>query len=246
MAKEIAIKITDLEKTYSKGNKKVLDGINLEVYKGEILGFIGRNGVGKSTTIKCMTGIINFDDGDIELLGHSIFDEPLEAKKVFGYVPDNYAVYEGMTGREYVDFIASVFEVDRPDYEDYFNQLAMRFQIANDVDRLISEYSHGMKQKICLIASLIHEPDIWILDEPLTGLDIMVAHELINAMKEYKEKGKTVFLTSHNIDVVEKICDRVAIVLNGKVERIIEMDKVDPNTSLEELFFTITSGGAKC
>lgn len=246
MSNEVAIKITKLKKTYSKKLTPVLQELDLTVYKGEIFGFIGRNGVGKSTTIKCITGIINYDGGDIEILGHSITDDPLAAKNLYGYVPDNYAVYEGMTGREYVDFIASVFSVKRDDYQQYFDHLVERFQITKDIDRLISEYSHGTKQKICIIASLIHSPEIWILDEPLTGLDVVVAHELIEAMKEQKASGKTVFLTSHNIGIVQKICDRVGIIDDGVVKKIIDMNQIDSNTSLEDMFFDITKGDIKC
>ena len=239
MKKEIVIDIQGLSKTYNKGQKEVLSNLNLQIYQGEIFGFIGRNGIGKSTTIKCMIGINEFEKGDIILKGHSIKLEPIEAKKVFGYVPDSHNLYEGMTGREYINFIASIYQTKKEGYEEKFNHLVKRFQIENDIDRLIGEYSHGMRQKISLISAVIHDPDIWILDEPMVGLDIMVQKELVTLMKEFKQSGRTVFLTSHNIDIVQKLCDRVAIINGGNIAII--LDENDFNTKgkegLEEIFF---------
>lgn len=239
MSKNITLKVEKLVKKYHTNSLPVLDGVNLEVYEGEIFGFLGRNGVGKSTTIKCITGLHDFDEGFIYLNGYNIKTDPLNAKKTFGFVPDNHIAYFGMTGREYVDFIASIYGKVN-DYQEYFDYLVDYFEIRNAIDKMISEYSHGMKQKICLIASLIHRPKIWILDEPLTGLDIMITKKLLDMMKEYAASGNTIFLTSHNIDLVSKICDRVAIVNNGKIMEIVDMNNLDSSTDMEELFLKLT------
>ena len=238
MEKKIALKVEGLIKKYKAKGEPVLKGINFEVYEGEIFGFVGRNGVGKSTTIKCLTGLHEFDEGTIILNGYDIKKEPLKVKKSFGFVPDNHIAYLGMTGREYIDFIAGIYgKVD--DYEEYFNYLVNYFEIDNAIDKLIQDYSHGMKQKICLIASLIHRPKVWILDEPLTGLDIMITKKLLDMMIEYKNQGNTIFLTSHNIDLVGKICDRVAVVSQGVIKDIIKVNK-DNSQYLEQLFLQLT------
>lgn len=239
MDKKVTLKIESLVKKYHSNSEPVLKGLNLEVYEGEIFGFLGRNGVGKSTTIKCITGLHDYDCGTILLNGYDILLHPLEAKRTFGFVPDNHIAYFGMTGREYVDFIASVYgKVD--DYQEYFDYLVDYFEIRNAIDKMISEYSHGMKQKICLIASLIHRPKIWILDEPLTGLDIKITKKLLDKMREYKEEGNTIFLTSHNIDLVAKVCDRVAVVNNGKIMDIVDMKDIDSEADMESLFLQLT------
>lgn len=239
MNKNITLKVEKLVKKYHANSLPVLKGVDLEVYEGEIFGFLGRNGVGKSTTIKCITGLHDFDEGSITLNGYDIVKQPLEAKRTFGFVPDNHIAYFGMTGREYVDFIASVYG-KVSDYQEYFDYLIDYFEIRNAIDKMIGEYSHGMKQKICLIASLIHRPKVWILDEPLTGLDIMITKKLLDKMKEYVALGNTVFLTSHNIDLVSKICDRVAVVNNGKIMEIVDMKSLDNQKDMESIFLKMT------
>ena len=226
-----AIKIVDLYKSY--GPKEVLKGLNLEVFKGELFGFIGRNGIGKSTTIDCMIGVKKFNSGTIEIEGYDITKEPLIAKSRFGYVASEPTCYETMTGYEYLEFIASVYQISEAEFASNVEYLAKRLILTDeDLSKYISSYSHGMKQKLCLIASLLNNPDLWILDEPTVGLDIMAVEELKKMMREYANHDKCVFITSHNIDIIAKICDRVAIINDGKVVELMDLNR-DPNKRLQ-------------
>lgn len=226
-----AIKIVDLYKSY--GPKEVLKGLNLEVFKGELFGFIGRNGIGKSTTIDCMIGVKKFNSGTIEIEGYDITKEPLIAKSRFGYVASEPTCYETMTGYEYLEFIASVYQISEAEFASNVEYLAKRLVLTDeDLSKYISSYSHGMKQKLCLIASLLNNPDLWILDEPTVGLDIMAVEELKKMMREYANHDKCVFITSHNIDIIAKICDRVAIINDGKVVELMDLNR-DPNKRLQ-------------
>ena len=238
-----AIRIMDLYKSY--GPKEVLKGLNLDVYKGELFGFIGRNGIGKSTTIDCMIGVKRFNSGTIEIEGYSIVEEPLIAKSRFGYVASEPTCYETMTGYEYLEFIASIYHISEAEFAGNVDYLAKRPVLTDeDLSKYISSYSHGMKQKLCLIASLLNNPDVWILDEPTVGLDVMAVEELKKMMREYANHGKCVFITSHNIDIIAKICDRVAIINNGKVVELMDLNK-DPNKRLQlpRIFLNIFGAG---
>ena len=238
-----AIRIMDLYKSY--GPKEVLKGLNLDVYKGELFGFIGRNGIGKSTTIDCMIGVKRFNSGTIEIEGYSIVEEPLIAKSRFGYVASEPTCYETMTGYEYLEFIASIYHISEAEFAGNVDYLAKRLVLTDeDLSKYISSYSHGMKQKLCLIASLLNNPDVWILDEPTVGLDVMAVEELKKMMREYANHGKCVFITSHNIDIIAKICDRVAIINNGKVVELMDLNK-DPNKRLQlpRIFLNIFGAG---
>jgi len=226
-----AIRITNLYKSY--GTKEVLKGLSLEVYKGELFGFIGRNGIGKSTTIDCMIGVKKFNSGEIEIEGYSIKEEPLIAKSRFGYVASEPTCYETMTGYEYLEFVASIYQISEVEFANNVNYLTKRLVLTDeDLMKYISSYSHGMKQKLCLIASLLNNPDVWILDEPTVGLDIMAVEELKKMMREYANHDKCVFITSHNIDIISRICDRVAIINDGKVVELMDLNK-DPNKRLQ-------------
>ncbi len=226
-----SIEIHDLYKSY--GKHEVLKGLNLSVYPGELFGFIGKNGVGKSTTIDCMIGVKKFEKGNILLEGIDINKDALSAKNLFGYVASEPTCYEMMSGYEYLEFIASVYQISEGELKTNYKYLCSRLDLKEeDLNKYIGEYSHGMKQKLCLIASLIHNPDIWILDEPTVGLDIMAVEELKKMMREYADHGKTVFITSHNIDLVAKLCDRVAIVNNGVVYELLDF-KRNPNKALQ-------------
>ena len=219
-----AIKITDLYKSY--GPKEVLKGLNLEVYNGELFGFIGRNGIGKSTTIDCTIGVKRFNSGSIEIEGYSIVKDPIEAKKRFGYVASEPVCYESMTGYEYIEFIASVYGISEMSLTKNTKYLAKRLALSDDdLKTMIGNYSHGMKQKLCVITSLLNNPDVWILDEPTVGLDVMAIEELKKMMREYADHDKCVFLTSHNIDIVGKICDRVAIINDGVIVELFDLNK---------------------
>ena len=240
--KKVMIAINHLYKSY--GKKEVLLDLNLEVFEGELFGFIGKNGVGKSTTIDCMIGAKKFNQGAIILDDFDILKEPILAKKTFGYVASEPTCYEVMTGYDFLEFIASVYQISEGFFVKNYRYLLQRLYFNEDDLKLpISNYSHGMKQKLCLVASLIHNPKIWILDEPTVGLDIMAVESLKSMMREYANHGKTVFVTSHNIELVSKICDRVAIINQGKVVAIYDLNK-DPNKRLQlSRLFIETCGG---
>ena len=226
-----AIKITNLHKAY--GKKKVIRGLNLEVYPGELFGFIGRNGIGKSATIDSMIGIKRFQQGTILINGYDIVKEPLFAKASYGYVASEPTCYDVMTGYEYLEFVASIYQLNEAEFNQNYKYLCTRLKLdMKELSNAISGYSHGMKQKLCLAASLLHNPDIWILDEPTVGLDIIATEEVKKMMREYANHGKCVFVTSHNIDLVSKLCDRVGIVNDGVVKEIHDLNK-NPNKRLQ-------------
>lgn len=239
MDKIKTITIENLNKSY--GSKKVLTDLSLEVYKGELFGFIGRNGIGKSTTIDCMIGMKKFDSGNIKIFDYDILSNPIEIKKVIGYVSSEPILYEEMTGMEYLKFISNIYKVDSLDFKEKYTSLCERLEFKlDDLAFEISGYSHGMKQKISLISSLIHSPKIWILDEPTVGLDFLAVEELKRMMVEYAALGNTVFLTSHNIDFVSDICNRVAIINKGNVKGLFDLDE-DPSIKdkLKDIFIKI-------
>lgn len=233
--------IKNLVKTYPKSDRVAVDDISFELRPGEIFGFLGQNGAGKSTTIKCLTGILPFDSGTIEVSGYDIVKEPIKAKMNMGYVPDNHSVYEKLTGREYVNYVADLYGVPSEIRKARIDRFAKLFRLDFAIDRQIKSYSHGMKQKICIIAALIHEPKLWVLDEPMMGLDPQSTAEIIAHMREHCAKGNTVFFSSHNLDLVKKLCHRVAIVNEGKLIDMFELENNEENkANLEERFFRIT------
>ena len=239
MEKKMDIVIENLNKSY--GEKKVLTDLNLSVYEGELFGFIGRNGIGKSTTIDCMIGMKKFNSGTIKIYNYDIVKEPIEVKKLIGYVSSEPILYEEMTGIEYLKFISNIYKVDPSTFKEKYEKLCERLEFKiEDLGFQISGYSHGMKQKISLIASIIHEPKIWILDEPTVGLDFLAVEELKKMMVEYAKAGNTVFLTSHNIDFVSDICNRVAIINKGNVKGLYDLDE-DPSLKdkLKDIFIKI-------
>ncbi|MBR1747907.1 MAG: ABC transporter ATP-binding protein [Clostridia bacterium] len=230
--------ITNLRKKYPKSDRYSVDGLNLEVKQGEIFGFLGKNGAGKSTTIKCLTGILPFDEGKIEICGYDVQKEPNKAKMNVGYVPDNHSVIDKLTGREYVNYVADVYKVGK-EREERLERYLELFNLGFAVDRQIKSYSHGMKQKICITAALIHEPKLWVLDEPMMGLDPQSTAEIVLHMQEHCQKGNTVFFSSHNLDLVKKLCHRVAIINNGKLVEVMELAGNKANQDrLEETFYT--------
>lgn len=240
--KKTTILIEDLYKSY--GEKEVLLGLNLEVHEGELFGFIGRNGIGKSTTIDCMIGAKKFNKGRIELNGYDIVKDPIDAKKSLGYVASEPTCYEEMTGYDYLEFVASIYGITEGDFRRNSEYLCNRLQLnLDELNNPISDYSHGMKQKLCLVASLIHSPKVWVLDEPTVGLDIMAVEELKKMLREYANHNNTVFVTSHNIELVSKICDKVAIINDGKVVALYDLNK-NPNKRLQlSKIFLDTYGG---
>ena len=240
--KKTTILIEDLYKSY--GEKEVLLGLNLEVHEGELFGFIGRNGIGKSTTIDCMIGAKKFNKGRIELNGYDIVKDPIDAKKSLGYVASEPTCYEEMTGYDYLEFVASIYGMTEGDFRRNSEYLCNRLQLnLDELNNPISDYSHGMKQKLCLVASLIHSPKVWVLDEPTVGLDIMAVEELKKMLREYANHNNTVFVTSHNIELLSKICDKVAIINDGKVVALYDLNK-NPNKRLQlSKIFLDTYGG---
>lgn len=231
------LKIENLTKKY--GDKSAIDNLNLEVQDGEIFGFIGHNGAGKTTTIKCMVGILEFDNGDIYINGNSIKDEPLKCKKDIAYIPDNPDIYENLTGISYLNFVADIFEIDKKTREERINKYAEAFEIKNELQDLISSYSHGMKQKLVIISALIHTPKLLILDEPFVGLDPKASFTLKEIMKEITKEGAAIFFSSHVLEVVEKLCDKIGIIKEGKLITYGTVEEVKGNESLEEVFLEL-------
>ena len=237
------IEIKNVSKAYKK-DKNVIDNISLTINDGEIFGFIGPNGAGKTTTIKMITGILGIDRGDIFIDGKSITNNPLEAKKNFGFVPDTPDMFLKLKGIEYLNFMADIFKVNNKDRLERINKLSKLFEMEKVLNNKIQSYSHGMRQKIVLIGTLLHEPQNLILDEPITGLDPKSSYDLKKVLRYYAEKNKAVFFSTHILEIAEKLCDRVAIINKGKIVFIgtyEEMKKeLKMNASLEDLFMEIT------
>ena len=231
------LKIENLTKKY--GDKSTIDNLNLEVQDGEIFGFIGHNGAGKTTTIKCIVGILEFDNGNIYINGNSIKDEPLKCKKDLAYITDNPDIYENLTGISYLNFVADIFEIDKKTREERINKYAEAFEIKNELQDLISSYSHGMKQKLVIISALIHTPKLLILDEPFVGLDPKASFTLKEIMKEMTKEGAAIFFSSHVLEVVEKLCDKIGIIKEGKLITYGTVEEVKGNESLEEVFLEL-------
>ena len=237
------LQISNLSKTYAGSSKPSVENLSLTVEDGEIFGFIGPNGAGKSTTIKCITSIINFEQGNIVIDGISLKENPNEAKKLIGYVSDDHVLYEGLTGMEYINFICDVFCVPSSERKSRLDKYLEMFSLEDAIKNQISSYSHGMKQKLNIIGSLIHEPKLWVLDEPMTGLDPKSAYNLKQLMREHTDKGNSVFFSSHVLEVVEKICDYIGIIDGGKLIKtcpISELKEHGGDSSLEELFLKLT------
>ncbi|WP_026884601.1 ABC transporter ATP-binding protein [Clostridium akagii] len=238
------IEIVNVNKSYN-GKSKAVDSLNLTINDGEIFGFIGHNGAGKTTTIKMLTGILNKDSGYIGINGIDITHEPMDAKKQFGYVPDSPDMFLRLKGIEYLNFMADMYDIDSETRKDRIKSLSERFEMATALNDKIQSYSHGMRQKIVIIGVLIHSPSIWILDEPMTGLDPKSSYTLKQMMREHADSGKTVFFSTHVLEVAEKLCDRVAIINKGKIlfcGTINGMrEHFKTNESLEEMFLEMTA-----
>ncbi len=231
------LEIKGLTKKYKNADKNAIEDINLTIENGDIYGFIGPNGAGKSTTIKCLVGIHSFEKGSIMLDGLSIKDNPIEFKHQISYVPDNPDLYEFLTGMEYINFVSNVYDED-VSKEDVIN-LAKKFNLENNLLEPIRTYSHGMKQKIALIGALIHKPKLIVLDEPFVGLDPKAAFDLKEIIKELCQNGMMVFFSSHVLEVVEKFCNKIAIIKNGQIVSSGLTDDVKGDSSLEEAFLEL-------
>ncbi len=231
--------IKNLSKSY--GNKQVLKSVDLKISDGDIYAFVGSNGAGKTTTIKCMLGILPFDSGDVLYDGTSIKEEPLKIKQDIAYIPDNPDIYEHLTGYEYLSFIADMYETDAKTKNDNIKKYAKLLEIDTKLNDRIGSYSHGMRQKIVIIAALIHNPKVIIMDEPFVGLDPLSTHTLKEIMKELTKEGKIIFFSTHVLDVAEKLCNKIAIIKNGKILTEGTMKEVTKNSSLEDIFLELVS-----
>ena len=231
------LKIEHLTKTY--GDKKAVDNLNLHIKPGEIYGFIGHNGAGKTTTLKSVVGILQFDEGEILINGKSVRTAPLDCKRDIAYIPDNPDLYDFMTGIKYLNFIADIFKVSVADRQERIRKYADLFELTEDLAQPIAAYSHGMKQKLAIIAAWLHQPKLIIMDEPFVGLDPKASHLLKEMMREICDEGGAIFFSTHVLEVAEKLCDKVAIIKGGKLIRSGTMEEVKGDDSLETVFLEL-------
>ena len=231
------LKIEHLTKTY--GDKKAVDDLTLHIQPGEIYGFIGHNGAGKTTTLKAVVGILAFDGGEITVDGTSIKAAPLQCKKKIAYIPDNPDLYEFMSGIQYLNFVADIFGVNAQVRQERIRTYADAFELTDDLAQPISAYSHGMKQKLAVIAALVHDPKLVIMDEPFVGLDPKAAHILKGLMRDICDRGGAIFFSTHVLEVAEKLCDKVAIIKNGQLIKSGTMEEVKGDESLESVFLEL-------
>ncbi len=231
------LSIEKLTKTY--GQTRAVDNLSLHIAPGEIFGFIGHNGAGKTTTLKCVVGILGFDDGEIRIDGLNVRDNAIECKAYLAYIPDNPDLYDFMTGIKYLNFIADIFEVSTSDRVARIDKYATLFEMRDVLGNPISSYSHGMKQKLAIISAWVHNPKLIIMDEPFVGLDPKASHILKGMMRSFCNAGGAIFFSTHVLEVAEKLCDKVAIIKGGKLIRCGTMDEVKGDESLEEVFLEL-------
>ena len=229
--------IEHLTKIY--GEKKAVDDLSLHIAPGEVYGFIGHNGAGKTTTLKSVAGILQFDAGEITIGGKSVKKDPIACKKLLAYIPDNPDLYEFMTGVQYLNFIADIFGVGAEDRKARIGQYAGLFELTGDLAQPIAAYSHGMKQKLAIIAAWLHDPALIIMDEPFVGLDPKAAHILKGMMREVCDRGGAIFFSTHVLEVAEKLCDKIAIIKSGRLIRSGTMEEVKGDDSLEDVFLEL-------
>ena len=234
--------IQHLTKCY--GEKKAVDDLSLHIAAGEIYGFIGHNGAGKTTTLKSVVGILQFDEGEITIDGHSVKADPLACKRELAYIPDNPDLYDFMTGIKYLNFVADIFGVGAAERQERIRKYAEAFELTEDLAQPVAAYSHGMKQKLAIIAAWLHQPKLIIMDEPFVGLDPKASHLLKGMMREVCDQGGAIFFSTHVLEVAEKLCDKVAIIKGGKLIRSGTMDVVKGDDSLEEVFLELE--GEEC
>ena len=232
------IEIKNVSKSYD-GKVKALNDISFKIDNGEIFAFIGHNGAGKTTMIKSLVGILDFDSGDILINGKSIKKEPIECKREMAYVPDNPDLYENMTGLDFINFICDIYDVSLEDRKVNIEKYSKMFEMDGKLGSDISSFSHGMKQKVALIAALAHDPKVLIMDEPFVGLDPKAVYDIKEIMKQMAKDGKTIFFSTHILDVAEKLCSRVAIIKNGQIVKIGKMNDIKGDESLEQVFLEL-------
>ncbi len=231
------LKIQNLTKKY--GNKTAVNNLSLEINGGEVYGFIGHNGAGKTTTIKCCCGLIDFDEGNIEVDGISIKDNPMECKRRLSYLPDNPDLYGFLSGIKYLNFVADIYEMTKEEREERIAYLSDMFGITKDLAQLINSYSHGMKQKLALVSAFMHKPKLILLDEPFVGLDPIASHRVKEEMRQMCRQGSAVFFSTHVLEVAEKLCDKIAIIREGDLLISGTMQEVRGNESLEDVFLSL-------
>ena len=231
------LRINRFTKTY--GNKVAVDNLSLHIAPGEIFGFIGHNGAGKTTTLKACCGILQFDQGEITVCGHSIRKEPLACKQSLAYIPDNPDLYEFLTGLQYLSFVADIYGISKADRQAGIQKYGGLLGMTDDLSLPISQYSHGMKQKVAVMSALIHRPKLILMDEPFVGLDPLASHQLKNVMAQHCAAGGAIFFSTHVLEVAEKLCHKVAIIKNGKLVAAGPMEEVRGNASLEEVFLEL-------
>ena len=236
--KNTILEINSFSKTYGEG-KKAAESISLTVERGDIYGFIGHNGAGKSTTIRAIVGVLDFTEGDILIDGHSVKAEPVACKKITAYIPDNPDLYENLTAFQYLNFIADVFEISETERQERIRKYADRFEITDSLGDLIGSYSHGMKQKLAIISALIHAPKLLVLDEPFVGLDPKAAFTLKQIMHEICAEGTAIFFSTHVLDVAEKLCNKITIIKQGKIIASGTMEALTQGKSLEDVFMEV-------
>jgi len=232
------LKIINFSKSY-KGNKKAVDNLNIEVESGDIYGFIGHNGAGKTTTMRAVVGALDFEEGEIKINNVSLKDNPVLCKSMLAYIPDNPDIYDYLTGIQYLNFIGDIFKINKDEREKLIKRYADLFEITANLGDLISSYSHGMKQKLTVISALIHKPKLLIMDEPFVGLDPKASHAFKTIMNEMCENGSAIFFSTHVLDVAEKLCNKVAIIRNGKLIASGDINNVIGNKSLEDVFLEL-------
>lgn len=237
------LEIRNFSKSYEKG-KRAVDNLSLTVKDGEIYGFIGHNGAGKSTTLKAVVGVLGFEEGEIEIDGISVRKDPVAAKKITAFIPDNPDIYDYLTGAQYLRFIADLYRVTEAERKERVGRYAAAFEIGDRLEDLISSYSHGMKQKLVLISAFLHAPKLLVLDEPFVGLDPKAAHLLKGMMRELCDEGGAIFFSTHVLEVAEKLCDKVAIIKGGKLIRSGTMEEVRGDDTLEDVFLELE--GEEC
>lgn len=232
------LKIEHLTKTY--GGKKAVDDLSLHIRQGEIYGFIGHNGAGKTTTLKSVVGILKYDSGEIYIDGVSVKQSPLTCKEKIAYIPDNPDLYDFMTGTQYLNFVSDIFQVDTEKRTALINKYAQMFEMTDALSQSVSSYSHGMKQKLAVMSALVHSPKLVIMDEPFVGLDPKASHLLKETMREICNQGGAIFFSTHVLEVAEKLCDKVAIIKNGKLIKSGTMEEVKGDESLESVFLEMS------
>lgn len=233
---EKAVVVNGLKKKYPRASEYAVKGVSFSIDRGEIVGLLGHNGAGKSTTLKCLTGMLPYKEGEITVFGNPVRGDATAAKMCFGFVTDNHAVFSKMTGLEYIAFMADVYGVGKEEREQRVEELQKCFALGDKINNLISSYSHGMKQKICMMGSLIHKPALWILDEPMVGLDPSTMTAVSRFMRSYADEGNAVLFSTHNLDAVRRICDRAIVIRGGLIEADMSVKGIDDGELLEKFF----------